>query len=105
MNRIDRLMGILTVLQSRRFVTAEELARHFEISIRTVYRDIKALGEIGVPVGYENHRGYFIAQGYFLPPVSFTTEEARALLLMDTIAHRFVDQSAQRHYEGALNKI
>ena len=105
MNRIDRLMGVLTVLQSRRFVTADELARRFEISLRTVYRDIKALGEIGVPVGYENQRGYFVAQGYFLPPVSFTTEEANALLLMSTVARRFADPSARRHYEMALNKI
>ncbi len=105
MNRIDRLMGVLTVLQSRRFVTAEQLARHFEISVRTVYRDIKALGEIGVPVGYENHHGYFIVQGYFLPPVSFTNAEANALLLMGTIARRFADAAAQKHYEKALNKI
>jgi predicted DNA-binding transcriptional regulator YafY len=98
-------MGVLTMLQSRRFVTAEQLAEKFEISVRTVYRDMKALGEIGVPVGYENHKGYFIVPGYFLPPVSFTTEEANALVLMDTIAHKFADQSIQKHYEMALNKI
>jgi predicted DNA-binding transcriptional regulator YafY len=98
-------MGVLTVLQSRKFVTAEQLAEKFEISVRTVYRDMKALGEIGVPVGYENQKGYFIVQGYFLPPVSFTTEEANALVLMDTIARRFADQSIQKHYEMALNKI
>ena len=98
-------MGILTVLQSRKFVTAQQLALKFEISVRTVYRDMKALGEIGVPVGYENLKGYFIVQGYFLPPVSFTTEEANALVLMDTIARRFADQSIQKHYEMALNKI
>lgn len=105
MNRIDRLMGMLTLLQSREFVTAPQLAQQFEISVRTVYRDIRAFGEIGIPLGYENNKGYFIVQGYFLPPVSFTSEEANALLLIDTLVHRFVDQSAQKHYQRALNKI
>jgi predicted DNA-binding transcriptional regulator YafY len=45
MNRIDRLFGILTLLQSKKYVPAEKIAERFGISIRTVYRDIKALGE------------------------------------------------------------
>ena len=105
MNRIDRLMGILTMLQSKKFMPAERIADKFSISIRTVYRDVKALTEIGVPVSFENGRGYFIVQGYFLPPVSFTNEEANALILMESIAARFSDQSIQKHYETALNKV
>ncbi|MCC6288171.1 MAG: YafY family transcriptional regulator [Chitinophagaceae bacterium] len=105
MNRIDRLMGILTMLQSKKFLPAERIAEKFSISIRTVYRDIKALTEIGVPVSFENGRGYFIVQGYFLPPVSFTNEEANALLLMESIAGRFGDHSIKKHYETALNKV
>ena len=83
MNRIDRLFGILTYLQSKKYVTAEAIAEKFKMSVRTVYRDIKALNEQGIPVSFEQHRGYFIVQGYFLPPVSFSTEEANALLLME----------------------
>ncbi len=105
MNRIDRLMAILTMLQSKKFMPAERIADKFSISIRTVYRDVKALTEIGVPVSFENGRGYFIVQGYFLPPVSFTNEEANALILMESITARFSDQSIQKHYETALNKI
>ncbi|MBX3255067.1 MAG: YafY family transcriptional regulator [Chitinophagaceae bacterium] len=105
MNRIDRLMGILTMLQSRKFVTAERISDKFSISVRTVYRDVKALTEIGVPVSFENGRGYFIVQGYFLPPVSFSNEEANALILMESIAGRFADQSIRQHYESALNKV
>lgn len=105
MNRIDRLMGILTVLQSKKFVPAEKIADKFSISIRTVYRDIRALTEIGVPVSFENNRGYFIVQGYFLPPVSFTNEEANALILMGAVTQRFSDSSIKKHYGTALNKV
>lgn len=89
MNRIDRLFGILTLLQSKKHVTAEAIAERFGISVRTVYRDIKALGEQGIPVSFEPHKGYFVVQGYFLPPVSFTSEEANALLLMEAVVKGF----------------
>jgi len=105
MNRIDRLFGILTTLQSKKYVTAEKLADKFDISVRTLYRDIKALGELGIPVSFEQHRGYFIVQGYFLPPVSFTTEEANAMLLMEGIVSGFADKSIRKHYSTGLNKV
>src|SRR5690606_15619639 len=76
-----------------------------QISIRTVYRDIKALAESGIPVSFEPGKGYFVVQGYFLPPVSFTTEEANALLLMESIASAFSDRSILTHYSTALNKV
>src|ERR1700748_781105 len=105
MNRIDRLFGILTLLQSRKYVTAEKISATFNISVRTLYRDIKALCEQGVPVSFEQPKGYFIVQGYFLPPVSFTSEEANALLLLESIAHGFSDKSIKAHYSNALNKV
>ncbi|TKK67708.1 YafY family transcriptional regulator [Ilyomonas limi] len=105
MNRIDRLFGILLFLQSKKYVSAEKIADKFNISIRTVYRDIKALCEQGVPVNFEQHKGYCIMQGYFLSPVSFSSEEANALLLMERLVAGFADQSIQTHYSNALNKI
>jgi len=105
MNRIDRLFGILVLLQSKKYVPAELISEKFGISVRTVYRDIKALNETGVPVSFENGRGYFIVQGYFLPPVSFTPEEANALVLMENFTLRFADRSIQEHYTNALTKI
>jgi len=105
MNRIDRLFGILTFLQSKKYVAAEKIAEKFNISVRTVYRDIKALCEQGVPVSFEQHKGYFIVTGYFLPPVSFSSEEANALLLMERLVAGFADQSIQMHYSSALNKM
>ncbi len=105
MNRIDRLFGILTLLQSKKYVTAEKISDKFGISVRTVYRDVKALCEQGIPVSFEQHKGYFVVQGYFLPPVSFSTEEANALLLTESIVYGFTDRSIRTHYSTALNKV
>ena len=105
MNRVDRLFGILTLLQSKKYVSGEKIAEKFHISIRSVYRDIKALNEQGIPVSFEPYRGYFIVNGYFLPPVSFSTEEANALLLMEAVVYGFADKSIQQHYGSALTKI
>lgn len=105
MNRIDRLFGILTLLQSKKFVPAEKISDRYKISVRTVYRDIKALAESGIPISFEQHKGYFVVQGYFLPPVSFSNEEANAFLLMEAIVSGFADKSIHTHYTNGLNKI
>jgi len=93
------------MLQSKKHASVEKIADRFQISERTVYRDIKALAELGVPLSFEPHKGYFIVQGYFLPPVAFSSEEANALLLMETLAYGFADKSIQVHYTDALNKV
>ena len=105
MNRIDRLHAILTHLQSKRRVTAQEIADRFNISLRTVYRDVKALDESGVPVIGEAGTGYTIMEGYRLPPVMFSREEASALLLGSKLAERFADETSKKHYSAALYKI
>ena len=105
MNRIDRLFGILILLQSKKYTSAERIAEQYGISIRTVYRDIKALGEQGIPLSFEPNKGYFIVQGYFLPPISFNSDEANALLLMERFLAGFADKSILNHYTAALNKV
>ena len=105
MNRMDRLLGIVTLLQSKKYVPAEKIADKYNISVRTVYRDVKALVELGIPVSFEPTRGYFVVQGYFLPPVAFSSEEANALLLTESLVYGFADKSIQKHYSSALNKV
>lgn len=105
MNRIDRLMGMITLLQSKKHQTLEQLARHFKISERTVFRDLRAMSEIGIPVQFEPEKGYSVAGGFFLPPVSLTEDEANALTLAEPLVVRFADPSVQRHYAAALSKI
>ncbi len=105
MNRIDRLTAILIQLQTKRVVKAEEIADRFDISLRTVYRDVKALMEAGVPIGSEAGKGYFIVDGYHLPPVMFSQEEASAMLTAGKLVEKMTDDSVRKAYESALLKI
>jgi predicted DNA-binding transcriptional regulator YafY len=105
MNRIDRLTAILIQLQTKRVVKAEEIASRFEISLRTVYRDVKALMEAGVPIGSEAGKGYFIVDGYHLPPVMFTQAEASSLVLAGKLVEKMTDKSIRHEFESALFKI
>jgi predicted DNA-binding transcriptional regulator YafY len=83
MNRLDRIMGILLLLRGGRVVSATDLSKRFEVSVRTIYRDIEELSGLGVPVAVEMGRtgGFRMREGYFLPPVTLNPEEAASLLL------------------------
>src|SRR5580765_1695040 len=105
MNRVDRLVAIALRLQSRRVVRAEDLAAHFEISVRTVYRDLSALGEAGIPIIAEAGVGYSLVKGYHLPPVMFTAEEASALSVGGKLVEKLTDSSLRKQMETALLKI
>ena len=105
MNRLDRLTSILIQLQSKRLITAREIAERFEVTTRTIYRDIQTLRLAGVPIGEEEGKGYFLVEGYRLPPVMFTTEEARALVTTRKILNYHTEDSLKQNYESALLKI
>jgi predicted DNA-binding transcriptional regulator YafY len=94
MNKTDRLLAIVLELQRKGVLRAEDLAASFETSTRTIYRDIQALSEAGVPIVGATGLGYSLMEGYFLPPVSFTVEEAVALL----IGTDFVEQKFDTNY-------
>lgn len=109
MNRTDRLLAIVLELQGRRQVRAQDLAAHFETSMRTIYRDIEALCEAGVPVVATPGRGYTLMEGYFLPPLTFTADEATTLLLGEAFVagqfdahYREVAATAGRKIEAVL---
>lgn len=104
MNRINRLTAILIHLQTKRVIKAQELADRFGISLRTVYRDVRALEEAGVPIGAEAGVGYFL-EGYHLPPVMFTNAEASALVFGGKLVEQMADQSLREPFESALFKI
>ncbi len=105
MNRTDRLVALVMLLQSRRVITAAEMASHFEITERTVYRDIAALGEGGVPIVGEPGVGYSLMRGYQLPPVMFSPSEAFALVTGGLLAESMTDDSVREALRTSLGKL
>jgi len=105
MNRLSRLTSILTQLQAKRLVTATELSKKYDVSIRTIYRDIRSLEESGIPIFTEEGKGYSLVEGYTLPPVMFTEEEANALITGYSMVSRNKDASLVENYKDAIDKI
>jgi predicted DNA-binding transcriptional regulator YafY len=103
--RLSRLTAILTQLQTKRLLTATELANKFSVSIRTIYRDIKALEQGGVPILTEEGKGYTLMEGYRVPPVMFTENQANALILAEQLVLKNKDASFAKDYTEAIEKI
>ena len=103
--RLARLTAILTQLQSRRLVTATMLAEKHGVSIRTIYRDIRALEQSGVPIVTNEGKGYSLVEGYQLPPVMFTEHEANAMITAEQLIRKNKDESLAKHYGNAILKI
>lgn len=105
MNKFDRVFSILVLLQTKPLVKATELSVRFEVSPRTVYRDIRTLKNAGIPIIGDPGIGYSIMDGYRLPPVMFSEEEAAALLTAEKFMSRMTDKQTQMAYSNALIKI
>jgi predicted DNA-binding transcriptional regulator YafY len=105
MNRTDRLLAIVLELQARGRQRAEDLAATFETSKRTIYRDMLALGEVGVPLVSIPGLGYSLMEGYFLPPLSFSSEEATMLLLGSGMMALNFDAQYREAAQAAGRKI
>lgn len=105
LNRFDRIVAMFIHLQSSKVVKAQELADRFQVSLRTVYRDIRSLEAAGVPIGGEAGVGYTLMEGYRLPPVMFTREEASSFLAAEKLMQKFTDKKLGGHFESAMYKL
>ncbi|MFA0963687.1 helix-turn-helix transcriptional regulator [Roseivirga sp. BDSF3-8] len=103
--RISRLTAILTQLQTKRLVTSTELASKFQVSIRTIYRDIRALENAGIPILTEEGKGYYLMDHYRLAPVMFTEKEANALIVAEQLILKNKDASLIQDYSDAIDKV
>ena len=103
--RLARLSSIIIDLQSKRIITAKDIAHKYNVSVRTVYRDIRTLEKSGIPIITEEGKGYSIMEGYKLPPVMFTEEEAMALITAEQLIKKNKDKSLSESYESAVTKI
>jgi predicted DNA-binding transcriptional regulator YafY len=103
--RLSRLAAITTQLQAKSLVTATELAEKFSVSVRTIYRDIRALESSGVPIYTEEGKGYRLVAGYRLPPIMFTESEANALIMVEQLVLNNKDSSLIQDYSDAIAKV
>jgi len=100
--RSNRLFEIIQILRaSGHPTTAEKLSAHFEVSIRTIYRDIAALQAMRTPIEGEPGIGYIMRRGYDLPPLNFDQEEIEALRVGLALLARTGDTA----FEKAANRI
>lgn len=105
MNRLSRLTAILTQLHTRRLLTATTLADKFNVSVRTIYRDIRALEQAGVPIITEDGKGYTLMEGYKIPPIMFSENQANALILAEQLVLTTKDTSFIKDYTEAIEKV
>lgn len=105
MSQLPRLISILTLLKSKRLLTATELSERFEVSVRTIYRDIRKLEEAGVPIITIEGKGYSLLDGYSVAPVQFSEKEANALITAQHLVKQTQDQSFISDFTEAMIKI
>ncbi|HEV8549007.1 MAG TPA: HTH domain-containing protein [Polyangiaceae bacterium] len=108
MQRTERLFALAEYLRGRRTgVTAEALADRFEVTVRTIYRDLDALRAAAMPVSAERGRGggYALDRSYSLPPVNFTAREAALLVALGRFAIDMRLLPFTDTLESALDKV
>lgn len=105
LNRTERLFAEVLLLQNRPNMTSRDLAEHFGVSRRTIFRDLRALGEAGVPLTYAEEGGYEILEGYQLPPLMLTAREAATLLVGTEFTKLQPDFSLRKDADEVALKI
>lgn len=104
-SRIARITALLIQLQTKRIVTSTSLAEKFGVSVRTIYRDMKTLELAGIPIVTVDGKGYSLVEGFKMPPVMFSEDEANALVTMEQLARSNKDSSLVESYVSAVNKV
>jgi predicted DNA-binding transcriptional regulator YafY len=103
--RFNRILQIFFILQSKAVVTIEEMETRFEMSRRTIYRDLRALEQAGVPITHNLGNGYSIMEGYRIQPSRFTQEEVLSLTIAEKIMQQHETKFIKQHFESALIKV
>ena len=103
--RFDRILNLFFFLQSKAVVTLEEIKDRFDISERTIYRDLKSLEAAGVPILNEIGSGYSIMEGFRIQPTKFSQEEMLSLVVAEKIMQKHETRFIKQHFDAALIKI
>lgn len=105
MRRTDRLFEILQLFRRGRVLLGRDIAERLEVSLRTVYRDIETLVASGIPIEGERGVGYVLREPIFLPPMTLTPEELRALHLGVEIVRQTGDGELAAAAESLVGKV
>ncbi len=105
MRRADRLFQVVQLLRGGRVITAAALAQELEVSLRTVYRDVRDLIASGVPIEGEAGVGYCMLKGFDLPPLMFDEDELRSLVLGMRMVQAWADEGLGRSARNVLSKV
>jgi predicted DNA-binding transcriptional regulator YafY len=106
MNSSERRMKLILMLQqSAKRLTVNDIAEQFNITPRTVFRDLKALSELNVPVTWDKDEGYSIMHGYKVPPLMFTTRELSTIMIGLNFVKGQIDKTMVEDAEGVELKI
>lgn len=105
LNRTERLFALILLMQNRPTMSSRDLAEHFGVSRRTIFRDLRALSESGVPLTYADGGGYEILEGYQIPPLMLTAREAATLLIGTEFMKLQADASLRQDADKVGMKI
>ncbi len=104
-SRFSRLTAIIVQLQSKTLVTASYLAKTLNVSVRTIYRDIRTLEKSGIDIITLEGKGYSLIDCCHLPPILLTVDEAKALITTEQLVLKNKDQSFSKNISSAIQKI
>ena len=105
LNKTERLFALVLLLQNKPNMTSRDLAEHFGVSRRTIFRDLRTLAESGVPLTYAEDGGYEILEGYQLPPLMLTAREAATVLIGTAFTKLQPDPSLRADADAVGMKI
>jgi predicted DNA-binding transcriptional regulator YafY len=106
MKRSDRLFQIVNFMQGRRMaVTAARIADEFNVSVRTIYRDIQDLVISGVPISGEAGVGYLIDKSHCLPPMALDVGELETLMLGAAMVSSYTDEAMAQSARSLVRKL
>lgn len=103
--RFDRILQIFFFLQSKSVIKLDELTSRFQVSERTIYRDLKSLEKAGVPILNEPNIGYSIMEGFRAQPIRFSEEEMLSLFVAEKFMQKNETKLINKYFENALIKI
>lgn len=105
LKKFERIVHIFFLLQSRSVLPIEELMEKFQVTRRTIYRDLSILERAGIPMVNSPGAGYSIVDGFRLPPARFTEGEVLSVMMAEKIMRNHETESIRRNFEQVLTKI